>query len=288
MSPAWSPSPTGPADAPAPGWCPLPSNAVAEDLGIPVLQPDRPVGDVFLQGLRRLGAEIGVVAAYGHILRPEVLSLPRHGMLNVHASLLPRLRGAAPVQWAILNGDTETGVSIMQMEAGLDSGPVLHAVRPPIAPEETGGELLSRLATLGAAALVETLQTLEAGQACTPATGRMPSPASHRRSDRETCRHPMERGAGDCVRRIRAFDPEPGAWTALGETEVKLFGARRQDAVPPGRWPPVLVLRAGERIPSRSAMAPCSCARCSPPASAAWPPRTGSRGRGIKEGDRFT
>src|SRR3712207_6397202 len=107
---------------------PPPIKVAAQSSGIPVLQPVRPVGDVFTTSLRRLEPELGVVVAYGHILRPEVLSIPPRGMINVHASLLPRHRGASPIQHAILRGETETGVSIMQMEAGLDSGPVLHRV----------------------------------------------------------------------------------------------------------------------------------------------------------------
>ena len=105
------------------------------------------------------------MVAYGHILKPELLAIPRLGMINVHASLLPALRGAAPIQWAILNGDETTGVSIMQMEAGLDSGPVLHTIETEIAADETGGELTERLAELGAGALIEALTLIEGGEA---------------------------------------------------------------------------------------------------------------------------
>ncbi len=111
---------------------PPPVKVVALEEGLPVLQPERPVGN-FLEELRAVGADLGVVVAYGHILKPDVLATPRLGMLNVHASLLPRLRGAAPIQWAILNGEETTGISIMQMEAGLDSGPVLHRIETEIA-----------------------------------------------------------------------------------------------------------------------------------------------------------
>src|SRR5882724_2216009 len=137
-----------------------PVKAEAAAAGILVLQPARPLGDVFLAGLRRLEADLGVVVAYGHLLRPDVLSLPANGMINVHASLLPRWRGAAPVQHAILAGDRETGVSIMRMEEGLDTGPVLHRVATPIGPEETAGALAGRLAVLGAAALTTALTLL--------------------------------------------------------------------------------------------------------------------------------
>ena len=105
---------------------PPPVKRTAIDAGIPVLQPERPVGDLFSASLRHLKPDLGVVVAYGHILRPEILSVPPLGMINVHASLLPRYRGAAPIPWAILNGEEITGVSIMRMEAGLDSGPVLQ------------------------------------------------------------------------------------------------------------------------------------------------------------------
>src|SRR5688500_19953077 len=134
-----------------------PIKIVAARAGIPVLQPVRPVGDVFTTSLRRLEPDLGIVVAYGHILRPEVLSLPPRGLINVHASLLPRYRGAAPIQHAILRGETETGVSIMQMEAGLDSGPVLHRVATSIEIGETAGALSVRLAELGAAGLIEAL-----------------------------------------------------------------------------------------------------------------------------------
>ncbi|MGH7658779.1 MAG: methionyl-tRNA formyltransferase, partial [Gemmatimonadales bacterium] len=135
----------------------------AQDLGLPVLQPERPSGDVFQATLRRLDLDLGIVVAYGHILRQEVLEIPRLGMINVHASLLPRLRGAAPIEWAILNGDHETGVSIMQMTAGLDSGPVLQSDHTPIGKTETKGELRSRLAHLGSVALDEVLRNIDGG-----------------------------------------------------------------------------------------------------------------------------
>src|SRR5215211_3392788 len=144
---------------------PPPIKVAAQAAGIPVLQPVRPVGDVFTTSLRRLEPDLGVVVAYGHILKPEVLAIPPLGMINVHASLLPRYRGAAPVQHAILKGETETGVSIMQMDAGLDSGPVLHRVSTPIEPDETAGSLTDRLSELGATALVEALSLLSAGVA---------------------------------------------------------------------------------------------------------------------------
>jgi len=227
-----------------------PIKGIADDLRIPVLQPVKPVGDVFAETLRRFDPDLGVVVAYGHILRPEILSIPPMGMVNVHASLLPRLRGAAPVQWAILRGEPETGVSIMQMEAGLDSGPIYQQVNTPVATEETGGELAHRLAVLGAAGLIETLTALNEGNLT--ATPQDHAAATYApKIDRDLCRIAWSEEGETCARRIRAFDPEPGAWTTMDGAEVKLFGGRvkssrvllQADGCPPGT-----VLQAGERI----------------------------------------
>ena len=190
---------------------PPPVKVAAQSQGIPVLQPVRPVGDVFTTSLRRLEPDLGIVVAYGHILRPEILAIPPHGMINVHASLLPRYRGAAPIQHAILKGETETGISIMQMEAGLDSGPVLHRVTTTIDPDETSGALTVRLADLGASALVEALSLITGGLA-------RPQPQDHTRAtyapkiDKEMARLSWERDATTLVRQVRAFDPWPGAY----------------------------------------------------------------------------
>src|SRR6266571_1686197 len=140
---------------------PPPVKVEAEAEAIPVLQPERPTDRDFLDRLRELAPDVGVVVAYGHILKPELLRLPPRGMVNVHPSLLPELRGAAPVEWAILNGVAKTGVSIMQLDEGLDSGPVLLQIAHTIEPDETGGELAAHLAEIGAQALVEALALWE-------------------------------------------------------------------------------------------------------------------------------
>lgn len=220
-----------------------PVKTAAAAAGIPILQPARPLGDVFLAGLRRLEPDLGVVVAYGHILQPAVLSLPSLGMINVHASLLPRWRGAAPIQHAILAGDRETGISIMRMEAGLDSGPVLHRAATAVGTEESAGALAGRLAELGATALVETLSQLAAGLARPEpqdATGVTFAP----KIDRESARLDWHRDAVTLARQVRAFDPAPGAWTTHGDAPLKLFGA-----VPSAeRGEPGAVLAAGERL----------------------------------------
>ncbi|MEP7326297.1 MAG: methionyl-tRNA formyltransferase [Gemmatimonadota bacterium] len=266
---------------------PSPIKIIADDLGIPVLQPDRPVGDVFGERLRRLDPDLGVVVAYGHILRPDILEIPRLGMINVHASLLPRLRGAAPIPWAILNGEKETGVSTMQMEAGLDSGPVYHRASISVGNDETGGELLPRLAQLGAAVLVETLNAL--------AHGAQPAPQDEAAAtyapkvDRARCRIRWEGDAEQESGRIRAFDPDPGAWSTFEGNEVKLFGATAHydTRSPSSPCPPGTVLQAGERLSVQTGSGTMLVREVQPAgkkrmAVAAW-----VRGRKVEPGQRF-
>jgi methionyl-tRNA formyltransferase len=140
-----------------------PVKARAEAAGAPVLQPDRLRDDAFLDTIRTLAPDLGVVAAYGRLLPEVLLALPRLGMINVHASLLPRHRGAAPIQRAILDGDRETGVTIMRVVKALDAGAMLATRTTPIDPNETADALEMRLAQIGAALLVETLDALERG-----------------------------------------------------------------------------------------------------------------------------
>src|SRR2546428_10051267 len=133
--------------------------AEAEDLAI--FQPEKPTDGAFLLRLRDLKPDIGVVVAYGHILKPELLELPRRGMVNVHPSLLPGLRGAAPIEWAVIGGHETTGVTITQLDAGMDSGPILPQIPHRIPQDVTAGELSAHLAEMGAQALIETLAMLE-------------------------------------------------------------------------------------------------------------------------------
>ena len=144
---------------------PSPVKQVALEEGIPVLQPERPRGEAFIAELRALEPDVSVVVAYGHILVREVIDLPRLGTLNIHASLLPLYRGAAPIQAAIRDGRAETGVSIMRMVPALDAGPVILALPVEIMPDETAGELQLRLAEVGAEGIVEALAMLDIGGA---------------------------------------------------------------------------------------------------------------------------
>jgi methionyl-tRNA formyltransferase len=198
--------------------------AEAERAGLPVLQPTRLKGTDFGERLAALRLDLAVVAAYGRILPPDVLSAPRLGSLNVHASLLPRWRGAAPIQWAVASGDTETGVCLMQMEAGLDTGPVLAERRTPILPGDTSETLHVRLSELGGGLLRDELPRFFAG-ALTP----RPQPAEGvtvaRMVEKEDGRLDWSRPAVELERRLRAFVPWPGGWTQLGGHHLKIWRA---------------------------------------------------------------
>jgi methionyl-tRNA formyltransferase len=261
---------------------PPPVKTAALEAGLPVLQPARPVGDVFLAGLKHLEADLGVVVAYGHILRREVLDAPDRGMINVHASLLPRFRGAAPIQHALLAGDRETGISIMRMEEGLDSGAVLHRLAAPIADGETAGTLTSKLAELGATALVEALSLLSAGSV-------KPQPQDESRVtyapkiSRETARLDWGRDALSVERQIRAFDPVPGGWTTLDGAPVKLFGA--MPAV--GSGEPGTVLTASDRLVVAAGGGAIAVREVQPAGRNRLAVEDWVRGRGIAAGNRF-
>ena len=262
---------------------PPPVKVAALAAGIPVLQPVRPVGDVFAASLRRLEPDLGVVVAYGHILRPDVLSVPPRGMINVHASLLPRHRGAAPIQHAILAGDRETGISIMQMEEGLDSGPVLHRLVTPIGQEETAGALAGRLAELGATALVEAISLYSTGRA-RPVPQNQANATYAPKFDREQARVAWQREAPGLVQLIRAFDPAPGAWTELNGTTLKLFGGQ----VAAGSGEPGTVLETGGRLVVAAGTGAVAVSEVQPAGKTRIPVEAWLRGRGVTVGERLT
>ena len=201
---------------------------VALEEELPVLQPERPSDPAFFDELRSIAPDIGVVVAYGHILKPDLLALPPLGFVNLHASLLPSLRGAAPIQHAILEGLEETGISIMQLEEGMDTGPVLQQVPTPIAEDETYGELSVRMAELGALALVEGLELIELGEAAWETQDHARATVAPKIT-RETAHIDWTGNAVDIARLTRAMDPYPGAWTHLDGVQVKLFGPTHAD-----------------------------------------------------------
>ncbi len=204
---------------------PSPVKIVAVEEGIPVLQPEKPRGPEFVQALRDLDPDLSVVVAYGHILPQDVIDLPRLGTLNIHASLLPALRGAAPIEAAIAEGLEETGVSIMRMVRALDAGPVLYVLTIPIEADETGGELTLRLSELGATALIEALALMELGEAAERTQDDTVATYA-RKIERENARVDWTQPADVVARRIRAYDPRPGAWSTVRGGEVRLYGAR--------------------------------------------------------------
>jgi methionyl-tRNA formyltransferase len=262
-----------------------PVKEVAGEEGLLVLQPQRPRGEAFEAEIRSLKPEISVVVAYGHILRPEILSIPRYGSVNIHASLLPELRGAAPIHWAIIRGHQRTGVTIMRVDEGLDSGPILMQVAEPIGEEETASELTMRLSELGAESLLESLAFLEAGAA--EARVQDHSLATYApKLDRETARLDWTRPADEVARWIRGLDAVPGAWSTREAGEaVKFF----RPTLESGAGDPGLVLEAH---PSRGILVAAGgkalrIAEVQPTgkrrmASAEW-----VRGRGVAAGDHF-
>jgi methionyl-tRNA formyltransferase len=219
----------------------------AEQLGVPVLQPRKMRDGTLAQTLKERDLDLVVVVAFGRILPQDLLDVPRHGCINVHASLLPRWRGAAPVQRAIQAGDTETGVAIMRMEAGMDTGPVYRTVRTPIDSDETSGQLLERLSTMGADALEDFLLAFP----------HVPDPTAQddaqatlapllRKEEGEVSWHKTVR---DIVNHVRAMDPWPGAFTERQGARIKLFGATAaRTPLPRGAVPGEVVSTQGDEI----------------------------------------
>ena len=202
---------------------PSPVQARAEALGIPVRHPTSLKGAEAQAEFAALGADVAVVVAYGLILPQAILDAPRHGCLNIHASLLPRWRGAAPIHRAIMAGDAETGVCIMQMEAGLDTGPVLLRKVTAIGAEETTGELHDRLAAIGAEAIVEALAKLSG---LTPVVQLDEGVTYAAKIDKAEARIDWTRPAAEVARLIRGLSPFPGAWCDVAGERVKFHGAR--------------------------------------------------------------
>jgi methionyl-tRNA formyltransferase len=202
---------------------PSPVQARAEALGLPVRHPVSLRSEVSQRDFAALGADVAVVVAYGLILPQAVLDAPRFGCVNIHASLLPRWRGAAPIHRAIMAGDRETGVCIMQMEAGLDTGPVLMREAVEIGAEETTADLHDRLRALGARLIVQALERL-------PGLTPEPQPAEGvtyaAKIDKAEARVDWSRPAVEVDRLIRGLSPFPGAWVEVNGERVKLLRSR--------------------------------------------------------------
>ena len=224
---------------------PGPVQARAEAMGLEVRHPVRLRDPADQADFAALNADIAVVVAYGLILPQAVLDAPKRGCLNIHASLLPRWRGAAPIQRAIMAGDAETGVCIMQMEAGLDTGPVLLRRATPIAAEETAGDLHDRLSGLGAAAIVEALARLDD---LVPQVQPTDGVTYADKIDKAEARVDWTAPADAIDRKIRGLSPFPGAWTTVAGKRVKLLRSRVADgAGAPGTVLNAFTVAAGDR-----------------------------------------
>jgi methionyl-tRNA formyltransferase len=197
----------------------------AQALGYPVIQPESVKLASFSSELQRLRADLFVVVAMGQLLPAHLLALPPFGAINVHASLLPRLRGSAPIQWAIINGDAETGVTTMQMDAGMDTGEMLLQAKTSISASDTAQSLHDRLAPMGAELLIETLDQLAAG-------GLRPQPQPPQEATlapmlaKKDGRIDWQRSAVEIDRLVRGLTPWPGAYTFCGERRLRLFRTR--------------------------------------------------------------
>jgi len=203
-----------------------PVKQAAERLGLPVFQPEKIREESAVQRIRSLAPlDAIVVAAFGQIVPKAILDIPRLGCINVHASLLPKYRGAAPILHAIAAGETRTGVTTMLMDPGLDTGDILLQEETEIGPEETAGELEERLAEMGAALLIRTLDALESGTAC-------PTPQDHSRATlapsikREAGEIDWQQSAAAIVNKARGYNPRPGCYTFLKGQTVKIWRAR--------------------------------------------------------------
>lgn len=263
-----------------------PVKRAARELDVPVLQPERPRGEAFLEEVAALGPEVSVVAAYGEILREEVLELPPRGSLNIHASLLPELRGAAPVNWAIIRGHRKSGVTVMRMVRELDAGPILHQIPVDITPDTTAGELYAATSELGAEAIVETLALMERG-ALTEREQDEERATWAPKLDRDAARLDWSLPAAELDRWIRGCDPWPAAWSEVRGTSVQLFDPApvSEPAGEAGRVVVAdpregLVVAAGEGAVRIGTVKPAGKSRM---AAAAW-----VRGRGVRAGDRFS
>ena len=205
-----------------------PVKTLALQAGLPVYQPEKMRDGTAMAILRELQPEILVVVAYGKILPDEMLALPRYGAINVHGSLLPQYRGAAPIQWAVLNGDRVTGVTTMYLAHDMDSGDIIYAEQTEIGEFETAGELFDRLMAMGAELLVRTLRDIEAGTA--PRTPQDHSRASYvKMLDKSLCPIDWNRTPREIVKQIYGLQPWPVATMELEDKTYRVFGAAYTD-----------------------------------------------------------
>ena len=226
---------------------PSPVKQAALNAGIEVYQPESLKSPEAQKQLRALRADLLIVVAYGLIFPQSVLEIPAHGCWNIHASLLPRWRGAAPIQRAIEAGDSESGVCIMQIDAGLDTGPVMHTVRVPVSARETGGSLHDKLAEAGSGAIVHCVQALAAGKPL-PAIAQSTEGANYaRKLEKSEAGIDWSENAKTIERRVRAFNPWPVSWCMAGGERIRVWLAESDETVH-GRAPGSVLFAGKEGI----------------------------------------
>lgn len=266
---------------------PSPVRVAAAESGLPVLTPERPRGEEFLGAIGALRPDLSVVVAYGHILRPEVLELPAGGSINVHASLLPELRGAAPIAWAVARGHAETGVTIMRMTEGMDAGPMLLRVAEPILEDETASELWVRLSEVGAGALVEALTLLAAGE-IEEVEQDHDAATFAPKVTREVARIAWARPARELAWHVRGMDAVPGAWCELDGAPMKLFRPRETEVAGVGEPGTVLTADDEAGLVVATGAGGLRFDEVQPPGRRRMAARDWIRGRGVTAGARFT
>jgi methionyl-tRNA formyltransferase len=271
----------------------LTSSAVKEvalEQGLEILTPERPKGDDFVAAIQALEPDLSVVVAYGHVLAQRVLDVPRMGSINVHASLLPELRGAAPINWAIVRGYERTGVTIMRMVQGMDAGPVLHQVVEPIFADVTASELSVRLSEVGAAALVEALALLSTGSLEEVEQDHAKATYAPK-IDRETARIDWTLPTREVANLIRGMDDVPGAWTTLDGDPVKMFRPAVVDIAGPSSpesgTEPGTIVSVGEALIVATGRGALSIAEVQPSGGRRMRAGDWVRGRRLKAGRRL-
>lgn len=290
---------------------PPPVKAFAAEAGIPVFQPSTlkpivrtPEGLLGVEDSRRLesvrpmveflnaGApwDLFLVVAYGKIIPPSLLRFPRRGIVNIHYSLLPHWRGAAPIQWAVLGGDAESGVSMMQIDEGLDTGPVYAMSALTLAPNETSGSLADRLSDLGCQLLTDTLADIAGGRLTAKPQDEASRPVSYAaKLEREHFTINWSEPAELVARRVRAAAPFPGARTALSGEDVKVFAASVKPAIsaPAGHPGEVVLVTRGELVVATGAGGYVGVTEMQLPGRKRLPVSEVLRGRDIPVGSRF-
>ncbi|OLE16812.1 MAG: methionyl-tRNA formyltransferase [Gemmatimonas sp. 13_1_20CM_3_60_15] len=262
---------------------PSPIKQIALDEELTILQPKTARDLELYRALEKLEPDVSVVVAYGHILPQKIIDVPKLGTLNIHASLLPLLRGAAPIQAAILEGFTETGVTVMRVVQQLDAGPMILQAEAPIVDDETYGELQERLSELGALTLVEALTLFTLGKA-----NERPQDESRAtfapKITREMARIDWRNSALEISRQIRAFDPKPGAFSKTPKGDVKMFGPKVMDGI---KGKPGEVLKTKAELIIACGVDALRIAEVQPAGKHRMAAHEWTRGRGAEDGDSF-